>query len=198
MQCLNIIKVFLTHVMVSYGCVWLPLSHSDISASSTFLTLISSKFQESSPFSWQVGGKERELNVGWCHRQGFHAVCYNSDSMNAPSYSYLSRPHVSEDADSTPEKINHVAQPSPFLLRDGHMPSASSIQLGFQTFVEWLGSIFFRDVDKQGNHLEMRREVWRCLRDRSQQLKVNPEITQRIQILVIVLVAWWSISWSHI
>lgn len=84
--------------------------------------------------------------------------------MNAPSCSYLSLPHVSEAADSTPEKIN-LAQPSPFLLRDGHMPLASSVTLGFQTFVEWLGSVFFRDVDKEGNHLEMRREVWRCLRD---------------------------------
>lgn len=84
-------NVFLTHVMVSYGCAWLPLSHSEISASPTFLTLISSKFQESSPFSWQVGKRER-IKCGMMSR--FSCYLLQLSHMNAPSCSYPSLPHV--------------------------------------------------------------------------------------------------------
>lgn len=77
-----------------------------------------------------------------CHEQRFHAVAHNSvtwlhlaarevgkcilvpcmagKGTSSLSCRYLLLPHVSEDSDSTPKKMKHVAQPSLILLRNGH------------------------------------------------------------------------------
>lgn len=79
-------------------------------------------------------------------RSGHHVG--GGEGASSLGYSCLSLPHVSEEADSTPQKMKRVAQPSHSLLRDGHMTCANEIKLGSQTFV---GGILFLYGDKQEN-----------------------------------------------